>query len=257
MKKEKTKEEQQLPDTFTPCFDEMLKVLGPTKTVIWGKIHRLAYKLGYSYMSNQTLADELQIDERTIGKYIQEFVDSDLLIEAHPTNPPKVDGRIKFYIPNIPIYEAIFIKKSEDSEGEALDIEAIQQIYAETNKKYEKVNRIHADFNSIDVKVNRIHAKKKHMNVKVNRIHAETSSKKVLLIEKDNTEINTETTKEINKEIIKPNRNASVSICEPIIDDLNFSGDLPESIKLTQKLISGEVNIDEWGSIEPEIEFQN
>jgi hypothetical protein len=107
-------------DTFIPCLDSMVKKYGLTISAVWGRIWRYSHSLGYSYASNQTIAEELNLDRRTVGLAIQKLLEENLLVEYIPADRPKrIDKRVKFYIPNVQFYIDTLVtpsKKKDETE---------------------------------------------------------------------------------------------------------------------------------------------
>ena len=138
-------------DYFTPCFDSMLKDYGPITSAVWGKLWRGAQTFGHSFISQETMAEELHLSKNTICFQIKKLIELDYLIEKDwpeeneksslPGYLKKIDKRVILYIPNAMLYEENYpnaMDSKKKNEFIPLSQEEIKAIIIVNSKKQHK-----------------------------------------------------------------------------------------------------------------------
>lgn len=127
------------PDYFTMCFEGMTRDKGIVMSSIYGYIWRKAQKYGYSYVSHNTIHEDLKLDITTVRKNLNKLVESKFLIVLDTTKtkrPKNIDPRTISYIPNDIKYGETYIVQEENEESDEslkLSPEEISKIIGENS----------------------------------------------------------------------------------------------------------------------------
>jgi len=119
-----------MPDTWFPCFNGITKDLGVITSAVFGNIWSKCNYLGFSFASQNTISKELGLGKNTVIRSLKELLSKKLILQLDQSKlirPKNIDPRTRSYVANIEVYKKLYPYENKDAPN--------KNSYTEINQK--------------------------------------------------------------------------------------------------------------------------